>query len=70
MIGRACELGGVRVLVTNPEWAPTLYSIDQQKALAAHGNGMFARCFVSTAHLGGSVPFETVLSTGLGLEGT
>ncbi|MEK7406067.1 MAG: DUF6282 family protein [Acidobacteriota bacterium] len=57
---RACALGGVRVLVTHPEWAPTFYSVEQQKALAAHGNVMFERCFVSTTHRCGFVPFETI----------
>ena len=60
LIGRARALGGVRVLVTHPEWAPTFYSVEQQKALAAHGNVMFERCFVSTTHLCGFVPFETI----------
>ena len=60
LIGRARALGGVRVLVTHPEWAPTFYSVEQQKAVAAHGNVMFQRCFVSTTHLCGFVPFETI----------
>jgi len=57
---RACALGGVRVLVTHPEWGPTFHSVEQQKALAAQGNVMFERCFVSTTHRCGFVPFETI----------
>jgi hypothetical protein len=60
LIDRASQIGGIRILVTHPEWAPTFYSVAQQKALAAHGNVMFERCFVSTTHLCGFVPFETI----------
>ncbi|MHB1958376.1 MAG: DUF6282 family protein [Acidobacteriaceae bacterium] len=71
---------GVRkVLVTHPEWPPTFYSIEEQKELAHLGHVWFERCFVSTTHLCGCVPFQaieqaiveigvetTVLSTDLG----
>jgi len=60
LIGRACALGGVKVLVTHPEWAPTFYSVEQQKDLAARGNVTFERCFVSTTHRCGFVPFDTI----------
>ena len=60
LIGRARAVGGVQVLVTHPEWVPTFYSVEHQRALAVHGNVMFQRCFVSTTHLCGFVPFETI----------
>lgn len=56
----AAALGGLTVLVTHPEWGPTFHSIEQQKDLAARGNVMFERCFVSTTHRCGFVPFETI----------
>jgi hypothetical protein len=60
LIDRACALGPIRVLVTHPEWGPTFHSVDQQKDLAARGNVTFERCFVSTTHRCGFVPFETI----------
>jgi Family of unknown function (DUF6282) len=60
LAGRARALGGVKLMITHPEWAPTFYSVEQQKALAAQGNVTFERCFVSTTHLCGFVPFETI----------
>jgi len=70
LIGRARAVGGVRMLLTHPEWAPTFYSTEQQKLLAAEGDVMFERCFVSTTHLCGFVPFETIeraiIDTGVG----
>jgi hypothetical protein len=60
LIDCANEIGGIQVLVTHPEWAPTFLSIAQQKALATRGNVMFERCFVSTTHRCGFVPFETI----------
>lgn len=60
LIDRASALGGVKVLVTHPEWAPTFYSATEQKALLARGNVTFERCFVSTTHRCGFVPFETI----------
>jgi hypothetical protein len=60
LINRACALGGLKVLVTHPEWPPTFHSVVQQKALAARGNVTFERCFVSTTHRCGFVPFETI----------
>jgi hypothetical protein len=79
LIHQARQCGVRKVLVTHPEWAPTFYSFEQQKELAQLGNVWFERCFVSTTHLCGCVPFQvieqaiveagvetTVLSTDLG----
>lgn len=68
-----------KILVTHPEWGPTLFTVEQQKELASLGNVWFERCFVSTTELCGFVPFSeiesaiieagvdsTVLSTDLG----
>lgn len=60
LIDRACVLGGLKVLVTHPEWPPTFHSVVQQKALLARGNVTFERCFVSTTRRCGFVPFETI----------
>jgi hypothetical protein len=69
LIRRASPLG-VRVLVTHPEWGPTLYSCEQQKELARVPNVWFERCFVSTTHLCGHVPIERITeaigATGIG----
>jgi hypothetical protein len=83
LVRRAAEIGGVKILLTHPEWAPTRYSSAEQRALAAYGNVTFERCFVSTTHRCGFVPFEaieqaiidtgvenTVLSTDLGQPDT
>jgi hypothetical protein len=56
----ALRLGVPKVLVTHPEWGPTFYSYEAQKELARHGNVFFERCFVSTVHACGRVPFETI----------
>jgi hypothetical protein len=79
LIHQARQCGVRKVLVTHPEWAPTFYPFEQQKELAQLGNVWFERCFVSTTHLCGCVPFQvieqaiieagvetTVLSTDLG----
>ncbi len=79
LIHRARRYGVHKILVTHPEWAPTFYSIEEQKKLAQLGHVWFERCFVSTTHLCGCVPFHvieqaivetgvdtTVLSTDLG----
>jgi hypothetical protein len=79
LIRQAHQCGVRKVLVTHPEWAPTFYPISLQKELASLGNVWFERCFVSTTHLCGCVPFgvieqaivevgvdTTVLSTDLG----
>lgn len=79
LIRQAKQCGVRKVLVTHPEWAPTFYPISLQKELALLGNVWFERCFVSTTHLCGCVPFQvieqaivevgvetTVLSTDLG----
>jgi hypothetical protein len=60
LVDRARALGGIRLLITHPEWGPTFYSLEQQQALAAGGDIMFERCFVSTTHRCGFVPFETI----------
>jgi len=60
LIERARALGIRKILVTHPEWEPTFLSLQQQKALAAGGDVMFERCFVSTTHRCGFVPFETI----------
>jgi hypothetical protein len=79
LIHQARQCGVRKVLVTHPEWAPTFYTFEQQKELAAMGHVWFERCFVSTTHLCGCVPFPvieqaiieagvetTILSTDLG----
>jgi hypothetical protein len=79
LIHQARQHGVRKVLVTHPEWEPTFYPFKQQKELAALGNVWFERCFVSTTHLCGNVPFPvieqaiieagvetTILSTDLG----
>jgi hypothetical protein len=60
LIDRACAKGAIQVLVTHPEWAPTFYSVAEQKSLAERGNVMFERCFGPTTHRCGFVPFETI----------
>jgi len=60
LIGLARKLGVRKILVTHPEWAPTYHSYQAQKELARLPNVFFERCFVSTTHLCGSVPFETI----------
>lgn len=53
--------GGVKkILVTHPEWDATHYSIEQQRELAAQGGVYFERCFVSTTHRCGFVPFSRI----------
>lgn len=54
------RLGAPKILVTHPEWGPTFHSEEAQKALARFENVFFERCFVSTTHLCGCVPFETI----------
>lgn len=60
LIEAAAALGVSKILVTHPEWGPTFYSYEAQKQLARRPNVFFERCFVSTTHLCGSVPFETI----------
>jgi hypothetical protein len=60
LIEAAAALGVSKILVTHPEWGPTFYSYEAQKQLARQPNIFFERCFVSTTHLCGSVPFETI----------
>lgn len=60
LITLAGKLGLQKILVTHPEWGPTFHSYQAQKELARLPNVFFERCFVSTTHLCGSVPFETI----------
>ncbi|MBZ5594265.1 MAG: hypothetical protein LAP39_18645 [Acidobacteriia bacterium] len=60
LIDAASNLGVRKILVTHPEWGPTFHSCEAQKELAQRGDVFFERCFVSTTHLCGSVPFETI----------
>jgi hypothetical protein len=60
LVDAAAKLGAINVLVTHPEWGPTFYSYEAQRELARHGNVFFERCFVSTVHACGRVPFETI----------
>jgi hypothetical protein len=79
LIRQARQCGVRKILITHPEWEPTFYPFELQKELALPGGVWFERCFVSTTHLCGSVPFQvieqaiieagvetTVLSTDLG----
>lgn len=54
------RLGMPKILVTHPEWGPTYHSEDAQQELARFSNVCFERCFVSTTHLCGCVPFATI----------
>jgi hypothetical protein len=60
LIDAALKLGVSKILVTHPEWGPTYHSWESQKELAKRGDVSFERCFVSTTHLCGCVPFETI----------
>jgi len=60
LVEAASNLGVSKILVTHPEWGPTYHSYDAQKGLAQLPNVYFERCFVSTTHLCGNVPFETI----------
>jgi len=60
LIDAAHKAGVSKILVTHPEWGPTYHSWEAQKELAMRGDVFFERCFVSTTHLCGSVPFETI----------
>jgi hypothetical protein len=60
LAGFAAEVGLAKLVVTHPEWSHTFYSIDEQRRLAAHGNVMFERCFVSTTHLCGFTPLSVI----------
>jgi hypothetical protein len=70
LIEAASASGVSKVLVTHPEWGPTFYSYELQKRLTQYGNVFFERCFVSTIHECGRVPFETIetaiAETGIG----
>lgn len=79
LVHQARKCGVRKVLITHPEWGPTFYTLEQQRELARLGHVWFERCFVSTTHLCGCVPFQvieqaiieagvetTVLSTDLG----
>lgn len=60
LIDAAANLGLSKILVTHPEWGPTYHSCEAQKELSRRGDIFFERCFVSTTHLCGNVPFETI----------
>jgi len=60
LIEAARKVGVAKILLTHPEWEPTFHSCEAQKELAAHGDVFFERCFVSTTHLCGAVPFDTI----------
>lgn len=79
LIEEAQRRGVHKILVTHPEWEPTFFPVETQVRLAQTGIVWFERCFVSTTHLCGCVPFPvieqaiaaagvetTVLSTDLG----
>ncbi len=79
LIEEARRRGVRKILVTHPEWGPTFYPVETQVRQAQAGSVWFERCFVSTTHLCGCVPFPvieqaiaaagvetTVLSTDLG----
>jgi len=70
LIDAAQKLGVSKILVTHPEWGPTFHSCEAQKELATRAGVFFERCFVSTTHLCGCVPFETIeraiIETGVG----
>lgn len=83
LVQRARELSVARVLITHPEWSVTSFSVDEQRHLAAFGQVMFERCFVSTTHRCGFTPLAviseaiagvcvatTILSTDLGQPDT
>jgi hypothetical protein len=57
----AAQRAGVnRILITHPEWNVTFYPIAQQLQLARSSGVFFERCFVSTTHRCGYVPFSTI----------
>lgn len=60
LVDAATRLNVQKILVTHPEWGPTYHSIEAQINLSRRGNVFFERCFVSTTHLCGCVPFETI----------
>src|SRR5262249_26288039 len=60
LIQCARAAGVQKILVTHPEWRPTYYPIEMQQQLAAGGGVLFERCFVSTTHHCGCVPFKTI----------
>jgi hypothetical protein len=60
LIHQARRCGVRKLLVTHPEWAPTFYPLSLQKQLALLGHVWFERCFVSTTHLCGCVPFQVI----------
>jgi hypothetical protein len=60
LIQRARAAGVHKILITHPEWGPTYYSVAMQQQLVAGGCVLFERCFVSTTHRCGCVPFETI----------
>ncbi|MBM3753140.1 MAG: hypothetical protein FJW38_04075 [Acidobacteria bacterium] len=51
--------GVSKILVTHPEWGATYYTPALQRELTVFG-AIFERCFVSTTHRCGHVPFATI----------
>lgn len=60
LIAHARRRGVRKILVTHPEWAPTLYPLEVQKELAESPGVWFERCFFSTTEGGGRVPCEAI----------
>jgi hypothetical protein len=60
LVPEAVRSGVRNILITHPEWSPTCYPVELQKELAATGHVTFERCYVSTTHRCGFVPFETI----------
>jgi hypothetical protein len=60
LIDLARSAGVKRILVTHPEYFVTFFPFDVQRRLASHGDVFFERCFVSTTHLCGHTPFDTI----------
>ena len=60
LVKRAHAVGVRKILITHPEWFATIYSCELQKQLAGIEGVLFERCFVSTTHRCGFVPFETI----------
>jgi hypothetical protein len=60
LVEGASRIGVSKILVTHPEWGPTFHSSDEQKQLIKRGDVFFERCFVSTTHVCGHVPFDII----------
>jgi hypothetical protein len=62
LIRRARQLGVRKILITHPEWGGTFYPVELQRELASGDDLFFERCFVSTTHRCGFVPFAAITS--------